>query len=261
MSKYRDVVAFRLGYTGRHDLSSGITYGLRLGNERLHLDYSFVPFGALGDTHRLTLGVRFGRTYKQQQVQTQITQAYERAEARYAQGYVVEAYIQAGQIIDVAPWHRPSRNLMHKIEGDFKQLEDVARKDQFHGPGRIVGRFGRKADGEQFDNRIGRAALEFVRAHGQHAVEMQAGAHAQISALAAFPFEAVEQSCEAALLRQIDQVAHARDGILQACGYDLQILVVLGGQNRFACAHSGNRSISAPTRPSFSSSRSKPRSK
>ncbi len=126
-----DVVAFRLGYTGRHDLSSGITYGLRLGNERLHLDYSFVPFGALGDTHRLTLGVRFGRTYKQQQVQTQITQAYERAEARYAQGYVVEAYIQAGQIIDVAPWHRPSRNLMHKIEGDFKQLEDVARKDQF----------------------------------------------------------------------------------------------------------------------------------
>jgi tetratricopeptide (TPR) repeat protein len=128
--KLWDIVAFRLGYRGRHDLDTGVTYGLRLGNERLHLDYAFVPFGALGDTHRLSLGFRFGKAFRQAQVQTQIKQAYERAEARYAQGYLVEAYIQASQIMDVAPWHRPSRNLMRKIESDFKQLEDQARKEQ-----------------------------------------------------------------------------------------------------------------------------------
>ncbi len=128
--KLWDIVSFRVGFTGRHDLDAGVTYGLRLGNERLHLDYAFTPFGALGDSHRLSLGFRFGKAYRQQQVQAQIKQAYERAEARYAQGYLVEAYIQAAQIMDVAPWHRPSRNLMRKIESDFKQLEDQARKEQ-----------------------------------------------------------------------------------------------------------------------------------
>lgn len=125
-----DILAFRLGMNGRNDLDAGLTYGLRLGNERLHLDYAFIPFGDLGDTHRLSLGFRFGKTYRQQAVQVQVKQAYERAEARYAQGYLVEAYMQASQIMDVAPWHRPSRNLMRKIESDFKDLEDLARKEQ-----------------------------------------------------------------------------------------------------------------------------------
>lgn len=126
-----DIVAFRLGgITSKRDLDSGVTYGVRLGNERLHLDYAFVPYGSLGDAHRISLGFRFGKAYRQQQVQTQIKQAYERAEARYAQGYLVEAYIQAAQIMDVAPWHRPSRSLMRKIENDFKVLEEQGKKEQ-----------------------------------------------------------------------------------------------------------------------------------
>lgn len=125
-----DVMAFRLGFSGKTDLGAGVTYGLRLGNERVHLDYAFVPAGVLGDTHRISIGFRFGRTYGREQVQMQIKEAYQRAEARYAQGYLVEAYMQATQIMDVAPWHRPSRNLMRKIEADFKTVEDQARKEQ-----------------------------------------------------------------------------------------------------------------------------------
>jgi tetratricopeptide (TPR) repeat protein len=127
-----DVLAFRLGgVNGRRDLDSGVTYGFRLGNERLHMDYAFAPYGALGDAHRVSVGFRFGRAYRQQQVQAQIKQAYERAEARYAQGYLVESYMQAAQIMEVAPWHRPSRNLMRKIERDFQQLEEQGRKEEF----------------------------------------------------------------------------------------------------------------------------------
>lgn len=126
-----DIMAFRLGgLAAKRDLDSGVTYGFRLGNERLHLDYAFVPYGALGDAHRVSVGFRFGKAYRQQQVQSQIKQAYERAEARYAQGYLVESYIQAAQIMDVAPWHRPSRNLMRKIEYDFKVLEEQGKKEQ-----------------------------------------------------------------------------------------------------------------------------------
>jgi tetratricopeptide (TPR) repeat protein len=127
--KLWDILALRLGYKGQSDLNSGLTYGMRFGNERLHLDYAFVPFGDIGDSHRLSVGFRFGRTYRQTQVQAQIRKAYERAEARYAQGFLMEAYIQAAQIMDVAPWHRPSRALMRRVEGEFKQLEDSSNKD------------------------------------------------------------------------------------------------------------------------------------
>ncbi|MBI4396673.1 MAG: PorV/PorQ family protein [Elusimicrobia bacterium] len=125
-----DILAFRLGYKGQNDLGNGITYGVSFGNERLHLDYAFVPFGDMGDTQRISVGIRFGKAYREAQVQSQITQAYERAEARYAQGYLVEAYIQAAQIMDVAPWHRPTRNLMRGIEDEFQHLEDIARREQ-----------------------------------------------------------------------------------------------------------------------------------
>lgn len=57
-------LAFRAGYQlgrggdqlgGMVGLGAGV--GLRL--ERLDIDYAFVPFGNLGDTHRMTLGFRF----------------------------------------------------------------------------------------------------------------------------------------------------------------------------------------------------------
>ncbi len=125
-----NIVAFRLGLKGQNDLDTGLTYGVGFGNERIRLDYAFVPFGKLGDSHRVSLGFRFGQSYRRAQVQTQIKQAYEKAEARYAQGYLVDAYIQSSQIIDVAPWHRPSRLLMRKIQQEFKDLEDIARREQ-----------------------------------------------------------------------------------------------------------------------------------
>jgi tetratricopeptide (TPR) repeat protein len=130
-AEYRlwSIVAFRLGYKGQNDLDSGLTYGVGFGNERMKLDYAFVPFGALGDTHRVSVGLRFGRTYRRLQVQTHIQQAYEKAEARYVQGYLVDAYIQARQIVDVAPWHRPSRSLMRKVEKEFQDLENTARQE------------------------------------------------------------------------------------------------------------------------------------
>jgi tetratricopeptide (TPR) repeat protein len=124
-----NLAAFRLGHNGRNDLDSGLTYGAGFGNERLHLDYAFVPFGKLGDSHRVSLGFRFGKNYKKAQVQDQIRQAYEKAEARYAQGYLVEAYMQANQIVGVAPWHRPSRVLMRRIQQEFKDLEDASRRE------------------------------------------------------------------------------------------------------------------------------------
>ncbi len=125
-----DILAFRIGFKGQRDLDTGLTYGMRFGNERLHLDYAFAPFGVLGDSHRVSIGLKFGKVYRQSQVHSQIRRAYQRAEVRYAQGYLVDAYIQAQQIMDVAPWHYPSKTLLRRVEREFKNLEELARKEQ-----------------------------------------------------------------------------------------------------------------------------------
>lgn len=59
---------------------------------------------------------RFGEAYQQVQVVSQVDIAYKRALSRYAQGYMVEAYMQANQILAVAPWHHPAKLLAKRIE-------------------------------------------------------------------------------------------------------------------------------------------------
>lgn len=63
------ILAIRGGYNGRigsNDLDgvSGISFGLGMRMRSLQVDYAWRPFGALGQTHRLTLGYAFGKTIR-----------------------------------------------------------------------------------------------------------------------------------------------------------------------------------------------------
>ncbi|MBI4061242.1 MAG: PorV/PorQ family protein [Elusimicrobia bacterium] len=59
------ILAARAGYQfgrGQDQLNNrfvGLGIGLGLKAERFNLDYAFVPFGNLGDTHRMTIGMHF----------------------------------------------------------------------------------------------------------------------------------------------------------------------------------------------------------
>lgn len=52
----------RIGLTSRKDLSTapGVSFGFGLKYRSYGLDYAFMPFGELGDTHRITMNFRFG---------------------------------------------------------------------------------------------------------------------------------------------------------------------------------------------------------
>ena len=55
-----NIIALRVGYrTGPADEGSGVTAGAGLRIERILLDYAFVPYGDLGNTHRISLGMKF----------------------------------------------------------------------------------------------------------------------------------------------------------------------------------------------------------
>ena len=56
----RDRIAVRLGFNGRNDAGAGITTGVAWTHRDLGLSYAFVPFGSLGDSHRISLSYRWG---------------------------------------------------------------------------------------------------------------------------------------------------------------------------------------------------------
>lgn len=55
-----EMLAIRAGYQiGRDSSAGGLGAGLGFRHSSLSVDYAFVPFGNLGDTHRVSLGLRF----------------------------------------------------------------------------------------------------------------------------------------------------------------------------------------------------------
>ena len=52
-------VALRVGYNGRNDTDTGITFGGGLTRRHFGFDYAFVPFGDLGNAHRFSLNYRW----------------------------------------------------------------------------------------------------------------------------------------------------------------------------------------------------------
>ncbi len=67
-SRFFNLLALRAGYNSKiaqtelgefSSLSKGLCAGLGLKINNLQLDYAYVPYGELGDTHRISLGIKF----------------------------------------------------------------------------------------------------------------------------------------------------------------------------------------------------------
>ncbi len=54
------MAALRIGYNGRNEADSGITAGGGIRINNLFVDYTFVPFGDLGNSHRMSLSYKWG---------------------------------------------------------------------------------------------------------------------------------------------------------------------------------------------------------
>jgi len=52
-------LALRAGYKTNQDIGSGLTAGLGFKAGKVQLDYAYVPYGDLGSTHRISLGMKF----------------------------------------------------------------------------------------------------------------------------------------------------------------------------------------------------------
>ena len=55
----QDGIALRLGYKTNQDIGAGLTAGLGFNKGKIRFDYAYVPYGELGNTHRVLLGMSF----------------------------------------------------------------------------------------------------------------------------------------------------------------------------------------------------------
>jgi len=62
-AEYRlnEVLSLRAGFNQKDGVDSWITAGIGMDISGWTLDYAYVPYGTLGDTHRLSIGTRFGK--------------------------------------------------------------------------------------------------------------------------------------------------------------------------------------------------------
>ena len=54
-----DGIALRAGYKTNQDIGEGLTAGVGFDKGKIRFDYAYVPYGALGDTHKVLFGISF----------------------------------------------------------------------------------------------------------------------------------------------------------------------------------------------------------
>ena len=61
----KDIIALRVGYNSREDVSNGISLGIGLKADIFSINYSFVGYGDLGYTHRIGMEIKIGANIKE----------------------------------------------------------------------------------------------------------------------------------------------------------------------------------------------------
>ena len=123
-------IAVRAGYKGVRALEQRFSYGIGFENPLFSIDYAFVPFGDLEDTHRISVRYRFGKSTAKPRADSQLRGKVDQAKTLYAQGQLVDAYIISLQISHVAPWLDENNNLLATIQRSFQELEDSDKKEK-----------------------------------------------------------------------------------------------------------------------------------
>ena len=84
-----DFLRLRVGYNGvTKFVGSGMTYGIGIKINQWNLDYAYVPFGDLGNTQRVSVGVRFGRALQLQVADDQVEKS---GQSGSPHGFLVES--------------------------------------------------------------------------------------------------------------------------------------------------------------------------
>ncbi|MFC1512693.1 PorV/PorQ family protein [bacterium] len=124
----KDIIAFRTGFRSGLDVGEGLRLGAGFKTSMFLLDYAFAGFGELGDTHRISLSVRFG---KGAQMGREMSM-YNTAKHYYEEKQYSLAVIELNKLLKLNPANRKALDLLKKsyngLEKSVKEAEAKGKK-------------------------------------------------------------------------------------------------------------------------------------
>ncbi len=125
----RNTFAVRLGYVGSQDVGNGLRAGAGFRFQTMQLDYAWAAFGdALGDTHRFSLGLRFGPGavtahdgLKGDLVKFHLSEA----QGYLNSGSYHEAVLEANRVLAVDPKNAQALNLLMDAGEKLKPVDSL----------------------------------------------------------------------------------------------------------------------------------------
>ena len=125
--RIKDLIAVRAGYKtdtiGDLDYLSGLSAGIGFDGGEWQLEYAWVPYGDLGNTHRVSLGMKFGgesvANYSNMNKRQKIAlmrKHYMKAQWHYERGEFRKAINEWEEVLDIDPNHQQSRQVIEKVK-------------------------------------------------------------------------------------------------------------------------------------------------
>ena len=108
------------------DTMSGLSAGIGINIANLMLDYAWVPYGDLGDTHRISLGLKFGdegparsisrKKLTDKQKVALMRKHYQNAQELYNRSEYRAAIKEWENVLKIEPSHKQSRDVIERVK-------------------------------------------------------------------------------------------------------------------------------------------------
>lgn len=139
-----DLLVLRAGYKfrqngTRYDPDQGLRMGLGFGNDNIGVDYAFVSYGVLGNTHRFALTYRFGENYAADMIDAKTRSHIRKGGYYYRNNDLLAAYGEFKNVLVLDPVNTEAREYLQKIkehsntivtEKKFRQAEAYISEDR-----------------------------------------------------------------------------------------------------------------------------------
>ncbi|MFH1353433.1 MAG: PorV/PorQ family protein, partial [bacterium] len=150
---FSDNFSLRAGFVGSKDMiSKTLRFGFGFGKNNIHFDYAFAPSEILENTHRFSLTLRFGRSFRRELV-TGSALRCRVGEKYFRQGDLAKAIAEFSSVLKLDPENRRAKDGIFKIK---EELADIKHGDEIRKHLRIGKKYYR-------DSKLKEALVEFEK--------------------------------------------------------------------------------------------------
>nr|MDA3793413.1 PorV/PorQ family protein [Elusimicrobiota bacterium] len=124
---FLDTVSVRAGWREKPfsaaDADRGIRAGLGIKNDNMAVDYAYSPYNDIGNTHRVSLSLKFGKEYRKKRVLDNIKKHIEKGKELYHKGDFAGAAGKFRGVIEVDPAHGEAQRWLEKVKRDMSLIQ------------------------------------------------------------------------------------------------------------------------------------------